>query len=378
MKKLFTGNKIKLFLHVLAWVILLGLPLYFFKRWEVGKDLMWVYYIGNVINGIIFYTNYLVLIPKYFFQRRRLRYYLLVVFLLITMYFVSDFSNRLIFKYVGGKNRRELVGRGRLPSDDGTILPDNGRIGRPPLKPNFHLGPLPFRAMHVFNYGFTSLFLVFLSIGMRVLERHSQTEKLQRELEKEKLNSELAFLKNQISPHFFFNTLNNIYSLISINPEDSQKAVLRLSKMMRYLLYDSEHGNTKLSNEIDFMNNYIDLMKLRMTNKISLNVVFPEKYADLNIPPLIFIPFIENAFKHGISHREKSFIDISMTTEQDLILFRCANSLIKGREESGPGQSGIGLENVTKRLNLLFPGKHDLKINKSDSEFEVVLQINFA
>jgi LytS/YehU family sensor histidine kinase len=225
---------------------------------------------------------------------------------------------------------------------------------------------------------FTSLFLVFFSVGMRVLERHSQTEKLQKELEKEKLNSELAFLKNQISPHFFFNTLNNIYSLISINADDSQKAVLKLSKLMRYLLYDSESGNTKLSNEIDFMNNYIDLMKLRMTNKISLIVAFPEKYTDLNIPPLIFIPFIENAFKHGISNREKSFIDISMTTQKDSILFRCANSLIKPREESEPGQSGIGLENVTKRLNLLFPGKHELKINKTEKEFEVLLQINFA
>jgi LytS/YehU family sensor histidine kinase len=279
---------------------------------------------------------------------------------------------------VGGRSRTEQFDVRRGPADGGTILPDNGRRRMPPLKPDYHLGPLPFRAMHLFNYGFTSLFLVFLSLGMRVLERHSQTEKLQKELEKEKLNSELAFLKNQISPHFFFNTLNNIYSLISINPEDSQKAVLRLSKLMRYLLYDSEHGNTKLSNEIDFMNNYIDLMKLRMTNKISLNVSFPEKYDDSNIPPLIFIPFIENAFKHGISNREKSFIDIRMTTGKDSILFRCANSLIKSREESEPGQSGIGLDNVTKRLNLLFPGKHELKINKSDKEFEVLLQIKFA
>ena len=188
--------------------------------------------------------------------------------------------------------------------------------------------------MHLFNYVFTSLFLVFFSLGLRVLERHSQTEKLQKELEKEKLNSELAFLKNQISPHFFFNTLNNIYSLISINAEDSQKAVLKLSKLMRYLLYESEHGNTKLSNEIDFMNNYIDLMKLRMSDKIKLSVSFPEKYDDINIPPLLFIPFIENAFKHGISYREKSFIDISMQAEKDSISFRCANSLVKTQGRS--------------------------------------------
>ena len=147
---------------------------------------------------------------------------------------------------------------------------------------------------------------------------------------------------------------------------------------MRYLLYDSEHGNTKLSNEIDFMNNYIDLMKLRVSSIISLNISFPENYEDINIPPLIFIPFIENAFKHGISFRERSFIDISMTTDKESVKFRCSNSLVKSAEEIETAQSGIGLENVTKRLNLLFPGKHELKINKSETEFEVFLQIKIA
>jgi len=367
MKNFFTGKKIKILLHILAWIIILGIPLYFFKRWEVGKDFIWVYYIGNIINGIIFYTNYLILVPKYFFGSRNYKYYLSVLFLLTFLYFISDRSNELVFRYVPGRNNTEEINK-----------QESDRKELSPLKPDDHHGPPPFREMHLFNFMFTSLFLVFFSVGMRVLERHSQTEKLQKELEKEKLNSELAFLKNQISPHFFFNTLNNIYSLISINAEDSQKAVLRLSKLMRYLLYDSEHGNTKLSNEIDFMNNYIDLMKLRMSSKISLNVSFPEKYEDINIPPLIFIPFIENAFKHGISYRERSFIDINMTTEKGLVKFRCANSLVKIRDENETGQSGIGLENVTKRLNLLFPGKHDLKINKTDTEFEVLLEIKFA
>jgi len=367
MKNFFTGNTIKILLHLLAWTIILGIPLYFFKRWDVGQDFILVYYIGNIINGIIFYANYLILVPKYFFVSRKYKYYLSVVFLLTFLYFVSDTSNELVFRYVPGRSNTEEINK-----------QDNERKEIAAPKPDEQHGRPPFREMHLFNYMFTSIFLVFFSVGMRVLERHSQTEKLQKELEKEKLNSELAFLKNQISPHFFFNTLNNIYSLISINAEDSQKAVLRLSKLMRYLLYDSEHGNTKLSNEIDFMNNYIDLMKLRISDKISLNVSFPETYEDFNIPPLIFIPFIENAFKHGISYREKSFIDISMTAEKESLRFSCINSLVKSREETEPGHAGIGLENVTKRLNLLFPGKHDLKINKSETLFEVLLQINFA
>lgn len=367
MKNFFTGKKIKLLLHLLAWTIILGIPLYFFNRWDVGKDFMWIYYIGNIINGIIFYTNYLILVPKYFFGNQKHKYYLSVVFLLTFLYFVSDRSNELVFKYVPGRNQTEVINK-----------PGEQELNPKLPKPDDQHGRPPFREMHLFNFAFTSLFLVFFSVGMRVLERHSQTEKLQKELEKEKLNSELAFLKNQISPHFFFNTLNNIYSLISINAEDSQKAVLKLSKLMRYLLYDSENGNTRLSNEIDFMNNYIDLMKLRMSSKIRLNVSFPENYDDINIPPLIFIPFIENAFKHGISYREKSFIDICMSAEKNSILFRCTNSLVKTREENGSEHSGIGLDNVKKRLNLLFPGKHELNINKSETEFEVLLQINFA
>jgi two-component system, LytTR family, sensor kinase len=367
MKSIFSGNKIVVFLHLLAWAIILGLPIYFFRRWDVGNDFIWLYYISNILNGIIFYLNYLVLAPKFFFEKKKHRYYISVLVLLIFFYLVSSGSNGLIFKYIPGRDHTEEA---RKP-------PEEGRKPGPPVPGRF-FGEPPFKAMHLFNYGFTSMFLIFFSLGLRIMERHSLIEKSQKELEKEKLNSELAFLKNQISPHFFFNTLNNIYSLISINAEDSQKAVLKLSKLMRYLLYESEHGNTRLSNELDFMHNYIDLMKLRMSDKVSLNISFPSKYEDINVPPLLFIPFIENAFKHGISYRGKSFIDVSMESAKNSISFRCANSMTAAKEESDNSDSGIGLENVRKRLNLLFPGKHNLIINKSENEFEVLLLINFA
>jgi LytS/YehU family sensor histidine kinase len=229
--------------------------------------------------------------------------------------------------------------------------------------------------MHLYNFTFNALVITIFALGLRVLERHALIEKRQKELEKEKLNSELAFLKNQISPHFFFNTLNNIYSLININAEDSQKAVLKLSKMMRYLLYESDHGENQLSHEIEFMNNYIDLMRLRMSDKVKLDVSFPAKTENISIPPLMFISVIENAFKHGISYREKSFINISMEVSSDFITFRCANSLKKAGDEISDEHSGIGLENVSKRLNLLFPGRHELKIEKTESAFEVFIKV---
>jgi len=365
MKINFTGNKIKILLHLLAWIILLGIPLYFFKRWDVGKDFIWVFYLGNLINGIIFYSNYVVLVPRFFFGKRKFRYYLSVLVMLTLLYFVSDKSNELIFRNVPGKDRIE-----------NRVLPQADMNEPGPPKPDTFFGGPPFREMHIFNFAFTSLFLVFFSLGLRVMERNAAIEKLQKELEKEKLNSELAFLKNQISPHFFFNTLNNIYSLISINADDSKDAVLKLSKMMRYLLYESEKGDTKLSNEIEFMNNYIDLMRLRLSDKVKIDISFPEKYTDCVIPPLLFIPFIENAFKHGISFRESSFIEVSLTSSNECISFRCCNSSYTDSNNNENGTSGIGLGNVKKRLELLFPGRHKIEIHKTLSAFEVLLKID--
>ncbi|MGD0341407.1 MAG: histidine kinase [Bacteroidales bacterium] len=367
MKAPFLGRKkLKPLLHLLAWIILLALPLYFIKRWQVEKDFIWLYYINILIYGIIFYSNYLVLIPRFFFSEKRYRYFLSVIILVGCFYFVSDVSNRMIFKYVPG---RAYAQRSVKPENEGRLQgppPGNRYVNRP-----------PFRQMHLYNYTLNSIFLIFFSLGLKILERQEHIEKFQKELEKEKLNSELAFLKNQISPHFFFNTLNNIYSLISINAEDSRMAVLKLSKLMRYLLYESEQGNTRLSSEIDFMINYIDLMKLRMSNKADLKISFPEKFEDKSIPPLLFITFIENAFKHGISNRGKSFIDISMISEGSSIVFKCSNSIANLKNEKEEN-SGIGLENIRKRLNLLFPGKHELKIDTSDNSYNVTLVINLA
>lgn len=362
----FKGKNIKLLLHLLAWTILLALPLYFIRRWQFEKDFIWLYYINLLINGIIFYSNYLVLIPHFFFSKRRINYYLSVIALIACFYVVSDVSNRLVFKYVPGK-----VYAGQLSQGN-----SGGGINSQGV-PRFFDRP-PFRQMHLYNYTLNSIFLVFFSLGMRILERHANIEKVQKELEREKLNSELASLKNQVSPHFFFNTLNNIYSLISINAADSQKAVLKLSKLMRYLIYETEQGNTQLSKEIEFMNNYIDLMKLRMSNKIDLKVSFPEIFEDKSIPPLLFIPFIENAFKHGISYKGKSYIDISLAAGNGSINFTCRNSLAKMKEDSERSINGIGLDNVSKRLNLLFPGKHELKIDKSDKTFDVSLFISLT
>lgn len=364
------GKKLTVALHFLVWCILLGIPAYFMRRYDVDRNFVLLYYVTTTINGLIFYGNYLVLVPRYFFIPRRRKYFIFAGMLLIAFYFVSDFSNRLIFHDVAGRKESSDIRPHDLPSDGS---PDK-TVKRIPPGPRF--GRVPFRQMHTYNFAFNALFLLFIGIGLRVLERNASIEKRQKELEKEKLNSELAFLKNQISPHFFFNTLNNIYSLISINAHDSQEAVLKLSKLMRYLLYESEHGTTLLSSEIEFMNNYIALMRLRMTDKVDLQVSFPAEYENHSIPPLLFISFIENAFKHGISYREKSFIHIGLAIGKDGLTFRCSNSLVRSAEKEHQEHSGIGLENVRKRLALLYPGKHRLDVHTETASYEVALQID--
>jgi LytS/YehU family sensor histidine kinase len=148
--------------------------------------------------------------------------------------------------------------------------------------------------------------------------------------------------------------------------------------MMRYLLYESEHGETSLSSEIEFMNNYIDLMRLRMSDKVKLMVSFPEDGENISIPPLLFISIIENAFKHGISYREKSFIEITMEVTPKMITFRCINSIVKPIAKTAAEHSGIGLENLSKRLNLLFPDRHEFIINQTVSAFNVMVKIFFG
>lgn len=365
-----SGNKnIKVFLHIAAWTILFGLNYYFIKQWDVGKDFIWMYFINTAICAMVFYTNYLLLVPRLFFPGKRLKYYLSVAFTILFFFAVSSFSGRMVIKYVPGKFSTEM----RAGNEQG-----NYRPAPPPPEPGRNFPPPRSRQMFFLSFTFSSLFLIFFSLGLRILERQEQIEKSRKDMEKEKLNSELNMLRNQISPHFFFNTLNNIYSLIGINTEDSKKAILQLSKLMRYLLNEKEGSTTKLGNEIEFMKNYIDLMKLKISDKVKLTVDFPDKYEDINIPPLLLISFIENAFKHGVSYRSKSYIDIKLETEKDTIIFTCKNSIAGKTEDVNKNNNGIGLENVKRRLNLLFPGKHELLINKGENEFSVFLKINTA
>jgi two-component system, LytTR family, sensor kinase len=349
-----SGRKIAVLLHIVAWSILFLLPIYLFTA-EADRNMFFIQrvYLRTLIYVIIFYLNYFWLIPKLLFKGKKWHYYLSIAAIVIGLYFINESINHNVFVRED-KNVRDVFEK----------LTEEKKIPKAPKK------------FDLYNYFFTSILISGFSIGLRMMGRYQENEKQRKEFEKEKLSSELAFLKNQVSPHFFFNTLNNIYSLTEINTKEAQNAILQLSKLMRYLLYDSEKDDTKLSSEIEFMKNYIELMKLRLSEKVSLSFVFPEGNTDFVFPPLLFISFIENAFKHGISYRENSFINIELNVEGKKIRFLCKNSL--GTRVEKNGEPGIGLENIRKRLTLLFPDTHQLNILKTDKTFEVDLVITIV
>jgi len=349
-------NKITLSLHALAWIIVTIIPLYLNNAFGGGNlHRLYEFYLHTFSAAVIFYLGYLWLVPKYFLQDKKFTYVIIVIGLILATHYITNFiEESYLFDPIQDEKFREAM----------KSVTGKDENFRPPMK-----------AFGFFNHFISSVLLSGFAIGLGVMDKLKQNEKKQKELEKEKLNSELAFLKNQISPHFFFNTLNNIYSLIGIDGPTAQDSVLKLSKLMRYLLYESEHGETMISSEIDFMNNYIDLMKLRLSSRVELNIVFPKEFSDFSIPPLLFVPFIENAFKHGINSRDRSYINISMKIENDRISFNAENSIGKSSQAGDLQHSGIGLENVRKRLGLLFPDNYELKIEQDDTIFRVELTI---
>jgi two-component system, LytTR family, sensor kinase len=343
-------------LHITGWIILFILPQIIvvgdsFLDWRSMKIILY----NTAISAIVFYVNYLWLIPKLLHVRRGLWYFSSAIVFMIIMQFASRAGFQQFFPKTPDEKKAY-----------NEVVEERKEHGRP-----------KFGRMAIYNFYITSVLVTGFAMGLRYGEASRAREREIKELEQAKLNSELSMLKNQVSPHFFFNTLNNIYSLIAINAVDAQASVLSLSKMMRYMLYESEHGNTRLKSEIEFMKNYIDLMKLRLSNRVLLKVDFPEHFTDIDIPPLLFISFIENAFKHGVSNQGNSFISISLNIDGSIVTFLAQNSTTKAQKAEAPKiESGIGPENVRKRLSLLFGDNYDLRIEENESVYSVTLKLD--
>lgn len=221
-----------------------------------------------------------------------------------------------------------------------------------------------------------ALFMNGTNGGIKLLYQSLLDEQQLLRLKEENLRAEMTSLKYQINPHFFMNTLNNIHALIDIDTEAAKSAVIDLSKMMRYVLYDSEREMISLSADLQFLRNYIELMRIRYTDHVQITIdapqTLPEKVA---IPPLLLIVFVENAFKHGVSYNHPSYIHISLFYADEKLTAIISNS--RNPQPTSPTrQGGIGLENVRKRLDLLYgPHGYSLDICQEEERYTVKLVI---
>ena len=233
--------------------------------------------------------------------------------------------------------------------------PGNARFENPPMKMRLQ-GP-------VFINTFFAIMLLGCNLAIRLMFKHYRDMRTMEQLE-----------KTRLSPHFFMNSLNNIHGMVEINPQKAQEMILELSGMMRYVLYESSSSRISLTKEVSFLSNYIALMKVRYApSTVSIKLDLPDSFCSAGtfVPPLLFINFIENAFKHGVDYRGKSFVDVALKIENGSVVFKCANS--NYREEEAKNKFGIGLANVRKRLDMVYPGRYRLDIVDEKDVFEITL-----
>ncbi len=229
--------------------------------------------------------------------------------------------------------------------------------------------------------------LLGLNIGTKYFFKSLDDRKKMKELERENLYRQLEYLKYQINPHFFMNTLNNIHALVDIDPEQAKYTIEVLSKLMRYVLYEGNKTMAPLQKELDFITHYVDLMRIRYTDKVRITVSLPSASSDVErpmassnlmdilVPSLLFTTFVENAFKHGVSYRQDSFVEVTIQVDETAqeIDFFCSNSKKPASEDK---RGGVGTQNAVKRLQLIY-GKegYELKIDESEEEYRLLLRL---
>jgi two-component sensor histidine kinase len=315
---------------------------------------------------VLFLLNRFILVPRLLFKGRQVAFFISVLALIIFFTGGSFFYDTYV-KSIPPGGTPELEGQIKPPpyafpggvDRFGNLRPDQPRQQR----------PIPPFA----NFLILSILVVGFDTGLRTGLRGINIENEKVRLEKENVATQLVLLRNQVSPHFFMNTLNNIHSLIDINKEEAKEAIIKLSRMMRYLLYETETEKTTLRREIEFLESYINLMKLRFNEKVVITLNLPSFIPDKTIPPFIFTSLIENAFKHGVSYIEESFISIDLTMGEERLILVVKNS--KSGQPRIEEFSGIGIENTRKRLELLYGKNYHLDIIDNKDLFTVILSI---
>lgn len=339
----------RVFIHILIWGITWFLLFLFITEgWE--DPLRFLYRGLPVLLSLLtlIAINLLYLLPELYFKKKLVQYFLISFFLFIGIIWLLN-NDLLIFSDWAEKyNIPERLSQQRRNAQSGTWL-------------RF----------------FIPLLISFVGSTLIELTHFAnKKEKAAISIEKEKLDTEIKFLKSQINPHFLFNVLNNIYTLTVIKSDKAPRNLMRLSEMLRYMLYDSNDGKVSLQKEIEYLENYISLASLKDSRGLNINLDLDKSQTGLQIAPLLFIPFVENAFKHSkIEDLKNGFINIKLITNNQHIVFKVENSIpnvVFKKDKIG----GIGLTNTKQRLNLLYPNKYKLKILMNENVYAINLKID--
>lgn len=329
---------------------------------------------------VMFAIHNFLLLPLLLRKRKTGTYLCLSFLILLTGMFITylnrpmhknQYKTRMEAEWKADSLAYERVAAVRL--GDGRYCSPQNPMRRKPLEYQ-PIDPLPMLGPGELVAFFGGLLLMGMNLGVKLYFMSQRDRERQKIIDQRNLEQQMEYLKYQVNPHFFMNTLNNIHALVDIDPERAKTTIVELSKMMRHILYEGSKKLIPLTREVEFLNLYVQLMRLRYTRKVHINVDVPPQLPELKLPPLMLIIFVENAFKHGISYREESFVDIKLRVENKRLLFSCCNSKptqVQRTNEKG----GMGLQNVRQRLELLYDDDYTLDISDGEKTYEVKLDI---
>jgi len=357
MKKTDRKGSYSWLLHLAIWAVLFGMPFFSPRPGHPlhGNNDYTVYLPVLASFLLVFYTNYIHLIEKYLFKRKFWQFILSNLVLIV----IASIAVHMIMKTIMPAPVANPIPNPIPKPHDPHQLPLIARIG------------FPMRNMMIY------LAIICAATAVKMTEKLYQDEQKRQELEKNQTEAELAALRSQINPHFLFNTLNNIYSLIQIDQDKAQEAVHDLSGMLRYVLYESSNDFVPMEKEISFIKDYIKLMSMRLSPDVKLEVNLPETCSDTQIAPMLFIPLVENAFKHGVGSDGESFIKISIQEDGEYVACEVTNSL-NSKDESDHSGSGIGIKNLGRRLEMIYPGRYTYEQGPSKDTYSSTLKIKTA
>jgi two-component system sensor histidine kinase AlgZ len=346
MQTLFQRHRLTL-LHVIFWCIYLSFNLYQISFYQQRRGYDWNS--ALVFAGVQFaftfaiaYLNYFIFLPRFIKNKNIWKYLIEFTLPFALLVFLRIYVQRMM---VDGSPRADYFSSN----------------------------------MFVVQVVAINLFITVFVSMLRFAADWFELEAKKKEIENERLMAELNFLKAQINPHFLFNTLNNLYYLAFSKSDNTTTVIEKLSQMMRYMIYDSNYPKVPLSKEIEYMKNYISLEQLRLNNQVPIRFEIEGSPDNQQIAPLIFITFLENAFKHGVNnHSNDAWVNVSIRLDGSYCVYRVENSKLPPAADTKEGKSGIGLQNVQRRLELSYPGQYKLRIEDKPDRYAVQLNITLT